>query len=831
MAVFGRHVSGLRFGGHRHLGQISPLRIRQRFSCDSFLKRYLFHPRRYNCGLNFWFYWIAFLKLVAACAFGLESPVKWELKVLGYEPKVISPGRVQFEGDWSDVCKANLWLRIADRVLIEVARFDAPDFDALFETIKAMEWQQWLPRDAKFPVTARTRNSQLTSLPAIQRSSKKAIVESLQKAYDTAVLPETGGEFRIDVVLLDDEATLNLDTSGASLHKRGYRTSFGEAPIKETLAAAMVSLSVWRAERPFLDPFCGSGTIPIEAAMIARNIAPGLNRTFSWETWPHINSDVAQQLRAEARDAITENIELQLIGTDKDADVLKSARANAEKAGVADDIHFQQKTFEELRSKRQYGCLITNPPYGERLGERKRLLPLYQSIPAVLQRLPTWSHFIITNFPSFEGLVQKSATRRRKLFNGRIECMYYQFLGPKPGTADQNDAAIVANSEHVTDHSESALAASENQTEPKPESIVTQSNDNTSNNTLPLGGSGFKPGEGNQPQTPTKPSHAPVFGGLHDKDQEQASLFATRLQKRARHLRRWPTKRGITCFRLYERDIPELPFVVDRYENHFHITEYERPHDRDPGRHAAWLELMKKTVAKTFDVPIKQIHLKTRRRQKGTQQHERQSTDSKKVIVNEGGLKFLINLSDYVDTGLFLDHRATRQMVRDEAAGKKFLNLFAYTGSFSVYAAAGGAASTTTVDWSSTYQDWSRENMALNGFDTAEHVFCRQGAVEFFDSLGKDEKFDLAVVDPPTFSNSKRTDNVWDVQRDYAELLNKLSDHLVSQGVVYFSNNFRTFELDEALLPEFDCREITSQTLPEEFRNRRIHRCWKLIRK
>ena len=755
---------------------------------------------------------------------------------MGYEPKVISPGRVQFEGDWSDVCKANLWLRVADRVLIEVARFNAPDFDALFETIKAMDWQQWLPRDAKFPVTARTRNSQLTSLPAIQRSSKKAIVESLQKAYETELLPESGGDFRIDVVLLDDEASLNLDTSGASLHKRGYRTQFGEAPIKETLAAAMVMLSVWRAERPFLDPFCGSGTIPIEAAMIARNMAPGLNRNFSWETWPQINSDVAQKLREEARSVITENIELQLIGTDMDAEILKCARANAQKAGVADDIHFQQKAFEDLRSKRQYGCLITNPPYGERLGERQRLLPLYQSIPAVLQRLPTWSHFIITNFPSFEGLVQKSATRRRKLFNGRIECMYYQFLGPKPGAADLNDAALAVSPNALGDK---GLAAAGNASDDlTTHRTATPAADQPKDNTLSPGDSGFKPRQGKQPQstTPQKqvtksPSHVPVFGGLRDKDHEQANLFATRLQKRARHLRRWPTKRGITCFRLYERDIPELPFVVDRYEDHFHITEYERPHVRDPGRHATWLDLMKKTVAKTFEVPIQQIHLKIRRRQKGAQQHERQSNDSKKVVVNEGGLKFLINLSDYVDTGLFLDHRATREMVRSQAAGKRFLNLFAYTGSFSVYAAAGGAASTTTVDWSSTYQEWSRENMALNGFDGSEHVYCREGAMEFLDGLGKDEKFDLAVVDPPTFSNSKRTDNVWDVQRDHAELLNQLSKHLVSQGVVFFSNNFRTFEFDDGQLSDFDCREITSQTLPEEFRNRRIHRCWKMIRK
>ena len=748
------------------------------------------------------------LKLVAACAFGLESPVKWELQSLGYEPKVISPGRVQFEGVWSDVCKSNLWLRVADRVLIEIARFDAPDFDALFETIKSAEWQKWLPRDAKFPVTARTRNSQLTSLPAIQRSAKKAIVESLQKAYNTVVLPESGGEYRIDVVLHDDVATLNLDTSGASLHKRGYRTTFGEAPIKETLAAALVVLSVWNAQRPFLDPFCGSGTIPIEAAMIARNMAPGMNRTFSWEDWPHIDQKDVNALREQARSGVKEKIELQLMGTDVDPEVLKSARVNAEKAGVGDDIHFQQRAFEELRSKRKYGCLITNPPYGERLSERKRLLPLYQSIPAVLQRLPSWSHFIITNIPSFEGLVQKSATRRRKLFNGRIECMYYQFLGPKPKSSDSATIEDYPDSNKVLD-------------DVHPDTNNQYSVDLPSKNEDRVDGPESQEGHRSQP----------VFGGLRDKDRKQADLFATRLKKRAKHLRRWPTKRGITCYRLYERDIPELPFVVDRFENHFHMTEYERPHDRDPGQHAAWLELMKKTVASTFEVPIHQVHLKSRRRQKGNLQHERQSTDSKKLIVSEGGLKFLVNLSDYIDTGLFLDHRSTRQKVREESDGKRFLNLFAYTGSFSVYAAAGGAKSTTTVDWSSTYLCWAQENMELNGFDSTQHTYRREGAMEYLESLKNSTKFDLVVVDPPTFSNSKRTDDVWDVQRDYGKLLGRLAKHLSPKGVVYFSNNFRKFELDQDQLPEFDCREITSQTLPEEFRNRRIHRCWRLIRR
>lgn len=735
------------------------------------------------------------MKLVAACAFGLESPVKWELKDLGFESKVISPGRISFEGDFDDVCKTNLWLRTADRVLIEVLQFPAPDFDALFETVKDFDWSKWLPANARFPVTGRSRLSQLTSVPAVQRSVKKAIVESLQRYHGTNTLPEDGPEYRIDVAILNDVATLTLDTTGASLHKRGYRTSYGEAPIKETLAAAMVMLSVWNVNRPFVDPFCGSGTIAIEAAMIAADLAPGRNRSFLWQHWEQAREVSAEECSNQP--ANLSEIEVQISATDVDGEVLKLARANARRAGVESLIHFQQKPFDDLRSKRQFGCVITNPPYGERLSETKLLMPLYRSFPAVLQRLPTWSHFIITSMPKFEGIVQKSATRRRKLFNGRIECMYYQFLGPKP------------------------------------RSLTHIPNDDTIKETIKDSGSD----ENNQavavdvPATNRSEAKSDaVFGALQAKDHEQAELFSVRLNKRAKHLRKWPVKKGITCFRLYERDIPELPFVVDRYENQYHITEYERPHDRDPGRHAAWLELMKKSVAKTFDVSIQYVHLKSRRRQTGNLQHNKIDATARNVIVGEGGFKFLVNLSDYVDTGLFLDHRTTRQMVHDEAADKNFLNLFCYTGSFSVYAAAGKAALTTSVDWSNTYLDWAKENMSINGFDDSNHRFIRSGTMEFLQRLKPSEKFDLVVVDPPTFSNSKRTEDVWDVQRDYAELLQTLATNVRTAGVVYFSTNYRKFKFDESVLSDYSCRDISKQTVPEDFRNKKIHRCWKLIR-
>ncbi len=344
----------------------------------------------------------------------------------------MQPGRISFEGDWPDICRANVFLRTADRVFIEIQQFDAPDFEALFETVKQFDWSQFIPADAQFPVVGKSRLSKLTSLPAVQRSVKRALVESLKQHHGCEFLPETGAMYKVEIALLNDIATLTIDTTGPSLHKRGYRQLVGEAPIKETLAAALVDLSVWNQDRPLVDPFCGSGTIPIEAALLALRIAPGTHRQFACNDWHQMEPGFWKQTATEATDLQIRDVELQISGFDINPEVLKLARLHAQAAGVEKHIHFQHRPFSELRNKRDYGCLITNPPYGERLSEQQELVPLYESMPMVLQRLPTWSHFILTSMPKFESIVQKRATRRRKLFNGRIECTYYQFLGPRP---------------------------------------------------------------------------------------------------------------------------------------------------------------------------------------------------------------------------------------------------------------------------------------------------------------------------------------------------------------------------------------------------------------
>ncbi|HIA19149.1 MAG TPA: bifunctional 23S rRNA (guanine(2069)-N(7))-methyltransferase RlmK/23S rRNA (guanine(2445)-N(2))-methyltransferase RlmL [Planctomycetaceae bacterium] len=706
------------------------------------------------------------LNLIATTAFGLEALTKRELVSLGYPAEIIAPGWIRFRGGQEAICRANLWLRTADRVLIEVETFQASDFDTLFETTKQVAWGRWIPVDGRFPVDGRSIKSQLSSVPAVQRAVKKAIVENLRATYQAIELPETGAEYRCQIALLNDQATLTIDTTGPSLHKRGYRRYSTVAPLKETMAASLIQLSFWNRERPLIDPFCGSGTIPIEAALIGRNMAPGLNREFAAEAWVQIPSTAWEEARAEARDLREPAFEERLIGTDIDASALQSARQNAELAAVGEQIHFQQRSFQETTSKRQHGCVITNPPYGERLANDRLLREVYESIPEILRRLPTWSHFVLTAYPQFEQLLEKQADRRRKLYNGRIECTYYQFHGPTP-----------------------------QQTKPS--------------------------GDGGEAEIAM-----PVFGGLSAKAEEQAELFARRLQKRARHLRRWPTRQGITCYRLYDRDIPEIPLVVDRYEDHLHMSEYERPHDRDRAQHVDWLELMQKTAAETLSVDRKQVFLKRRQQQKGDLQHQPVSRDQYELTVNEGGLKFLVNLSDYVDTGLFLDHRITRSLVKENAADRNVLNLFGYTGSFSVYAAAGGAAGTTTVDLSGNYLQWAKRNMELNGFSGAEHSFVKADGREFLRQLPRTPYYDLAIVDPPTFSNSKDLESDWILQEHWAQLLKDLLVRMKPGGSIYFSTNYRQFKFEADQLQVENVREISSKTVPDDFRNQRIHRCW-----
>lgn len=729
------------------------------------------------------------LDLIAACAFGLEAVVVRELEGLGHDAKPISTGRVLFRGDAAAVARANIHLRTADRVLIRIGHFPAPDFEALFEGVKSLPWERWITPDMTFPVAGRSVKSQLSSVPACQRAAKRAIVDRLLAAHRVATLPETGPRAQVEIALLDNTASLTIDTSGDGLHKRGYRPLVGEAALKETLAAGLVLLSGWRPQRPLVDPFCGTGTIAIEAAMIARGIAPGVHRSFDAESWPALSADVWRDAREAAQAAATGRLSYAVHASDIDERALSLARRHAAAAGVERDIHFKRQPFEALSSKAEYGVIITNPPYGVRLGDEAEVERLYRTFPMVLRGLPTWSFHILTARQDLETLVGQRATRRRKLFNAQIECTYFTFFGPRPPR----------DGESTPPAADTLAPSAEEGDAPTPEP------------TAPVTGA------------------SPAFGGLRERDLREIRDFEACLSKNTRHLRKWPA-RGITCYRLYDREQVDVPLIIDRYEEWIHASEYEREHSRTLAQQADWYDAVRAAIARACDTPPDRIIIKEKRRQRGLSQHEKHAEERRTMIAREGGLRFEVNLTEYTDVGLFLDHRQTRAMVREGAAGARFLNLFCYTGSFTVYAAAGGAAGTTSVDLSNTYLDWAQRNLSLNGFWPGTHRLIKSDVIEFLAAHPRGPHYDLVVVDPPTFSNSSSTEEDWEVAQGHTALFERLFPLLAPGATVYFSNNYRRFKLDEDVFARHNARviEITKRTIPPDYRDQRIHRCWRI---
>jgi len=376
------------------------------------------------------------LQFVSPCLFGLEAVLGRELKQLGYDDQFLENGRVTFTGKVEDICRCNLWLRTAERVLLKMGNFSAVSYEELFENTKALNWAEWLPKDAEFPVEVDSINSKLASVPDCQAIIKKAVVESLKKKYKVEWFPETGPRYKIIATIFKDWVTISIDTTGTGLHKRGYRKLVGRAPLRETLASGMILLSYWNKDRVLWDPFCGSGTIPVEAALIGKNIVPGLNRSFVSENWACIDNRSWKKAREEAYDMITPGQQLRIFGTDIDNSQLKLARYHAEKAGVAKDIHFQKIDVKDISTRYKYGVFICNPPYGERLGERNEVAEIYRVMGKIFARFGTWSCYILSSDMKFEKYFGKKADRKRKLYNGMLKCNYYQYYGPPPPKKD-----------------------------------------------------------------------------------------------------------------------------------------------------------------------------------------------------------------------------------------------------------------------------------------------------------------------------------------------------------------------------------------------------------
>ncbi|MGI6655874.1 MAG: bifunctional 23S rRNA (guanine(2069)-N(7))-methyltransferase RlmK/23S rRNA (guanine(2445)-N(2))-methyltransferase RlmL [Desulfobulbus sp.] len=710
------------------------------------------------------------LHFVATCGFGLEELVAEEIAACGGQNITTGPGAVSWTGNLETGYRACLWSRFASRILLELARFEAPSTDDLYEQAGRILWDDHMGIRSTFAVHTTLVNS---SLPHSQFASlrvKDAVVDQFRKRFGKRPdVDPSRPDIRINLYVQGTEASLSLDLSGESLHRRGYRTGGGEAPLKETLAAAIVRLSGWLersdSEPVLLDPMCGSGTLLIEAALMLAKSAPGLQRkSFGFMSWNRHDPRLWERLVQEALDQEGRNMPASwplFIGYDTDPVVVAAARKNVIAAGLRDVITIKQRPLARLRVPAPAGCLLTNPPYGERLSDKETVKYLYRCLERIfLEEFSGWSIALFTANPDLTGGIQDIVWRERfRLFNGPIRCQ------------------------------------------------------------LMLGSAGKRP---------ERPAHAwnpqPLPPGTPGED------FANRLIKNCTVLLPWARGNDITCFRLYDADMPEFNMAIDLYESWVHVQEYAAPPGVDQDKAAHRFELALQTIRSVLDVPRNRLFIKTRKKQKGTQQYQKKNEGGglgTLYEVREGGARFLVNFTDYLDTGLFLDHRITRARLGALASGKTLLNLFAYTGSATVYAAMHGAISTTTVDISDTYLARADANLAINGFGGPTHQLVAADCMEWLEQCT--DRFGVIFLDPPTFSNTRHRKQTFNVQQDHPALLRLAMQRLTKNGVLLFSTNFRKFRLDPELEQEFAFQEITAETLPLDFqRNNRIHRCWEV---
>ena len=552
--------------------------------------------------------------LAAKTVFGLEAVLAEELAALG--ASAIEPGRriVNFSGDQRLLYATNIHLRTAIRVLKPVHSFTADSPQALYDGIRTIDWSAYLAVDGKLTIDPVIHNSFATHSLFVAQRAKDAIVDQFRERTGTRPSVDLKDpDLRINLHLNENRATVYLDSSGDSLHKRGYRAAAGEAPLNEVLAAGILRLAGWDGMRPLVDIMCGSGTLPIEAVLAARNIAPGtLRRQFGYQRWPDFNAPLHSELLADARAAALPKLDVPIVGSDLDPQAIAMARDNARRAGVLDDIRFEIAHYEAALPPGPEGMLVVNPPYDERL-QVAQLGTVYRRIGTALRRnWPNYAAWVFTASPDAAAQFGFRPAKKFRLNNGPIHCRLLRF--------DIEPADL---------------------------------------------------------SSPTAPSAAPVISpATSRKWEDQAREFRNRLVRMGKHWKKWARRQGITCFRLYDRDVPEVPLAIDWFEGHLHIAEYVRPHDRTDFEHQGWLERMIVVAAEALEVERGQVALKRRQRQRGRAQYERAADEGQRLIVHEGGHQFEVNLTDYLDTGLFLDHRLTRAMVEREASGKRFLNLF-----------------------------------------------------------------------------------------------------------------------------------------------------------
>ena len=708
------------------------------------------------------------MQCFATCPKGLEYLLRDELMSLGAVDVHEALAGVRFSGSLEIAYRACLWSRLASRILLPVAEFEAASDEALYAGVQAIEWSEHLAPHATLAVDANTAQSKLTHSQYLAQRVKDAVVDQFrQRGQARPDVDTEEPDVRINLRLRRDRATLSIDLAGAPLHRRGWRETQGEAPLKENLAAAMLLRAGWPAiyaqGGALLDPMCGSGTLLIEGALMAADVAPGLRRDYyGFLGWKQHDIGLWRRLLEEAHKRAETGLPALrscFFGSDADARMVQMAKRNAQEAGVAGFFTLDRHDAQHVRPPPGYtqGLVITNPPYGERLGERESLPRLYRSLGETLRdHFSGWRAAVLAGDAELGRATTLRPEKKYALYNGALETVLMIF----------------------------ELHSRE--------------------------------------KTPRE--KAPLSSG--------AQMLKNRLEKNAKHLRKRLQREGIHAWRAYDQDLPEYAAAIDVYvdtsgSTHLHIQEYRAPADVPVELAHTRLREVARVAGEVFAVPRSRIAIKMRERGKGGSKYGRFDQRGEFIEVEEGGLRFLVNLHDYLDTGLFLDHRLVRAKLRELAAGRRFLNLFAYTATASVYAAAGGARDTTSVDLSGTYLEWASRNLALNGFSGERHRLVQADAAGFLERTR--ERYGLIYVDPPTFSNSKRAED-FDVQRDHVKLLLACAQHLTHDGVILFSNNFRRFSLDhDALAPELAIESWGAASIPFDFSRRsNIHDCWLL---
>ncbi|MGI9211942.1 MAG: bifunctional 23S rRNA (guanine(2069)-N(7))-methyltransferase RlmK/23S rRNA (guanine(2445)-N(2))-methyltransferase RlmL [Methylococcaceae bacterium] len=726
-------------------------------------------------------------KFFATTPAGLELLLVKELDALGASQVREARGGVYFEGTLREAYAACLWSRLANRIVLPLTRFPASDPDQLYAGIRRMEWTAHLDTRSTFAVDFVSSRSAINHTLYGAQKVKDAIADYFRAAVGSRPSVDTARpDVRINVYLDRDEATVSIDLSGDSLHRRGYRLEGGKAPLKENLAAALLLRAGWPQVvddgGTLIDPMCGSGTLLIEAAWMAGDHAPGLLRTgFGFEYWKQHEPALWEALRQEAYDRAEAGYSRipAIQGYDLDAHVLRMAKDNIRRAGMAERIRVECRPARDARPSGTTGLVVVNPPYGERLGEETELVPVYAELGSTLkQHFVGWKASVFTGNPELAFKLGIRAGRYYSLYNGPIECRLFNFeIRPERFFIPKNEV------------------------EPTP------------------------------PETPQQELMGQVRRRMEDHG--GAEMLANRIRKNMKNLGRWARQHNISCYRLYDADLPEYAVAVDVYQGsscQILVQEYEAPASVDPHKAEERLIDALAALPDALGLPLEQIHFRVRRRQKGTAQYEKLAEAGHFHAVPEGGHQFWVNFEDYLDTGLFLDHRLTRQRIQSMARGQRFLNLFAYTGSATVYAIKGGAVSSCTVDMSKTYLDWAARNLELNGLGGTHHELIQADCLDWLAQARSQRlQYDLIFLDPPTFSTSKRMETTLDIQRDHVDLIHRTLRVLASDGVLLFSTNCRKFKLDTEGLADVVAKNISPETLSRDYdRNPRIHQCWEL---